>query len=55
MFVMPGPPWRRKIGSAGMGGCARTRVIGSAISRESRVVPVLADDERAAVGAAAFA
>ena len=34
MFVMPGPPWRRKIGSAGCAERARMRVTGSAISRD---------------------
>ena len=35
MFVMPGPPCRRKIGSAGSAERARMRVTGSAIRRES--------------------
>ena len=35
MFVMPGPPWRRKIGSAGSSDLARMRVTGNAISRDS--------------------
>ena len=34
MFVMPGPPWRRKIGSAGCSDRARMRVTGSAIRRD---------------------
>ena len=35
MFVMPGPPSRRKIGSAGWSDLAWIRVTGSAIRRES--------------------
>ena len=34
MFVMPGPPSRRKIGSFGCCESARMRVTGSAISRD---------------------
>ena len=34
MFVIPGPPCRRKIGSAGSAERARMRVTGSAIRRE---------------------
>ena len=34
MFVMPGPPWRRKIGTPGWAEWARIRVTGSAIRRE---------------------
>ena len=34
MFVIPGPPWSRKTGSAGCAESALIRVTGSAISRE---------------------
>ena len=34
MFVMPGPPWSRKIGSAGSSDMARMRFTGSAMSRD---------------------
>ena len=34
MFVTPGPPFRRKIGSPGCVECARITMTGSAISRE---------------------
>ena len=37
MFVIPGPPWRRKIGSAGSADRARMRVTGTAIRREPAV------------------
>ena len=50
MFVRPGPPWSRKIGAPGWGVCARMRVIGKCDQARVRVVPVLGDDERAAVG-----
>ena len=52
-FVMPGPPSRRKIGSAGCLAWARMRVTGTAIRRELRVVAVLGHDQRAAVGRSA--
>src|SRR5450755_3673928 len=34
MLVTPGPPWSRKIGASGWDERARTRVTGSAISRD---------------------
>jgi hypothetical protein len=34
MFEMPGPPWRRKIGSPGLSDRARMRVTGTAIRRD---------------------
>ena len=50
MFVMPGPPSRRKIGSARVIRLAWIRVTGRAIRRDSRIGSVLGNDERAAVG-----
>ena len=34
MLVMPGPPWSRKIGSAGSSVRARMRFTGKAMSRD---------------------
>ena len=50
MFVIPGPPSSRKIGSCAWAERERMRVTGSAIKRERRVGPVLGHDQRAAVG-----
>ena len=51
MFVMPGPPWRRK--TRARAGCferARMRVTGRPISRDCASARFSGHDERAAVG-----
>ena len=53
MLVMPGPPSRRKTGSAGCAERARMRVTGSAISRDCGSARFSGHDERAAVGGVA--
>ena len=50
MFVIPGPPWRRKIGSAGSRRACADPSDGKRDQARVRLVPVLRDDERAAVG-----
>ena len=53
MFVMPGPPWSRKIGARRMRRARADAGHGQRDQPRLRVGPVLGDDERAAVGGVA--